>query len=64
MNALPDDVARESVLLVLRKSLGSTGICRFFALPEAERRLRYLGPGEVMMDAGIDDLLAGSPCVP
>ncbi len=30
VNALPDDVARESVLLVLRKSLGSTGICRFF----------------------------------
>jgi len=58
LNYLPDDVARESVLLLFRNSAGHTKAVRLFDLPSTQNKLRLLGPGEVFVDTNLEALPA------
>lgn len=56
MNYLPDDVARDAVLLLFRNSVGHTKVVRLFDLPSTGKKLRLLGPGEVYVDTRLNEL--------
>ena len=56
LNYLPDDVAREAVLLLFRNSQGHTKVVRLFDLPTPSHKLTLLGPGEVFVDTNLVDL--------
>jgi predicted ATPase len=58
LNWLPDDVAREAVILLYRTANGSTKAVRMFDLPAAATRLGVLGPGEVFVDVDLEELAA------
>lgn len=58
MNYLPDEVAREAVLLLFRNAAGHTKVVRLFDLPSTQKKLRLLGPGEVYVDTRLDELPA------
>ena len=60
---MQEDIAIESTLLVYRKQDGTTGIRRFFEIPEVSERLSYLSPGEVFLDVDIDDVLIDAELV-
>lgn len=53
LNYLPDEVAKESVILLYRDAAGATRSVRFFDLPSAQERLEFLGPGEVFVDVDL-----------
>lgn len=57
INYMQNPVAIESTLLVYKESDGTTGITRFFEIPEVRERLDYLSPGEVFLDVNIDEVL-------
>lgn len=63
INYMQEDIAIESTLLVYRKQDGTTGIRRFFEIPEVSERLSYLSPGEVFLDVDIDDVLIDAELV-
>lgn len=63
INYMQEDIAIESTLLVYRKQDGTTGIRRFFEIPEVSERLSYLSPGEVFLDVDIDDVLIDTELV-
>lgn len=50
LNFLPDEIARQAVVLLYRTPEGKTRAVRFFDLPEPSLKLRLLGPGEVFVD--------------
>jgi len=58
LNYLPDDVAKESVLLLYRNNAGHTKVVRLFDLPSTQKKLALLGPGEVFVDTNLDELPA------
>ena len=58
LNYLPDEVAKESVLLVYRNNAGHTKVARLFDLPSTQRKLSLLGPGEVFVDTNLEALPA------
>ena len=58
LNYLPDDVAKESVLLLYRNNLGHTKAVRLFDLPSTQKKLALLGPGEVFVDTNLEALPA------
>jgi len=58
LNYLPDDVARQSVVLLYRNPLGHTKAARLFDLPSTRRKLALLGPGEVYVDTRLEELPA------
>ncbi len=58
LNYLPDDVARESVLLLFRNTAGHTQVIRLFDLPSTQKKLKLLGPGEVFVDTHLEALPA------
>ncbi|CAK0782350.1 AAA family ATPase [Gammaproteobacteria bacterium] len=53
LNYLPDEVARQSVVLLYRTSEGKSRAVRFFDLPEPKHKLQLLGPGEVFVDTDL-----------
>jgi predicted ATPase len=57
LNYIPDEVAKKSVILLYRSEQGQTRCMRFFDLPETERKLRALGPGEVFVDTKLGELV-------
>jgi len=57
LNYLPEDVAKEAVVLLYRNPAGHTKAVRLFDLPSASRKLGLLGPGEVYVDTSIADLV-------
>ena len=57
LNYLPDDVAKESVILLYRDSKGATKAKRFFDLPVPAEKLSSLGPGEVFVDTYLNDVV-------
>jgi hypothetical protein len=59
LNYIPDDVAREAVMLLYKQADGRTRCVRFFDLPEANEKLRALGPGEVFVDTKLENVAAG-----
>ena len=61
LNYIPDDVAREAVILLYKPADGRTRCVRFFDLPETQLKLRALGPGEVFVDTKLEDLVAHLP---
>jgi predicted ATPase len=61
LNYIPDEVAREAVILIYKPTDGRTQCVRFFDLPETQLKLRALGPGEVFVDTKLDDLVAHLP---
>lgn len=58
LNYLPDQVAKESVLLLYRNKAGHTKVVRLFDLPSTKKKLDLLGPGEVFVDTNLEDLPA------
>ena len=50
LNYLPDEVAKEAVILLYRTDDGIARSVRYFDLPSAKRKLDLLGPGEVFVD--------------
>jgi len=58
LNYLPDEVAREAVLLLFRNSAGHTKAVRLFDLPSTQKKLTLLGPGEVFVDTNLEALPA------
>ena len=58
LNYLDDDVARAGVILLYKTPDGRTHSQRYFDVPENERKLRALGPGEVFLDTSIEDLVS------
>ncbi|MBI5655521.1 MAG: AAA family ATPase [Geobacter sp.] len=57
LNYLPDEVAKESVILLYRDSRGATKARRFFDLPVPSKKLSSLGPGEVFVDTYLEDVV-------
>lgn len=57
LNYLPDDVARESVMLIYRTPKGYTQATPFFTIPAIARKLGLLGPGEVFVDTDLTALV-------
>lgn len=58
LNYLPDEVAKDSVLLVYRNKAGHTKVVRLFDLPSTQKKLALLGPGEVFVDTNLEELPA------
>ena len=61
LNYIPDEVAREAVILLYKPADGRTRCVRFFDLPETQFKLRALGPGEVFVDTKLEELVAHLP---
>ena len=57
LNYLPDNIAKESVVLLYKDQVGSTKATRFFDLPVTAKKLRTLGPGEVFADTYLEDVV-------
>ncbi|MBF0136457.1 MAG: AAA family ATPase [Magnetococcus sp. DMHC-1] len=57
LNFLPDDVAREGVILLYRTPQGITRARRYFDLPAPAEKLASLGPGEVYADTPLDEVV-------
>ncbi|MDR0306787.1 MAG: ATP-binding protein [Chitinispirillales bacterium] len=55
LNYLEDDVAKKSVRLLYKTKNGDTKSALYFDYPEAEKKLEFLGPGEVYTDTSISD---------
>jgi predicted ATPase len=53
LNYLPDDVAKESVILLYKTRNGFTQAMRYFDLPDTADKLKALGPGEVFVDTDL-----------
>jgi predicted ATPase len=58
LNYLPDEVAREAVVLLYRNAGGHTKAVRLFDLPSTQDKLKLLGPGEVFVSLRLEDLPA------
>ncbi len=58
LNFIPDEVALENVILIYKDNRGRTRSIRFFDLPGMMERLEFLGPGEVLIDNDLLDLIA------
>lgn len=56
LNYLPDEVARQAVVMLYRNADGHTRAVRFFDLPETNEKLELLGPGEVFVDSDLAQL--------
>lgn len=56
LNYLPDEVAKESVILLYKTREGFTRAVRYFDLPETMDKLKALGPGEVFVDTNLTAL--------
>lgn len=57
LNYLPDDIARESVILLYKNREGFTKAVRYFDLPDTANKLKILGPGEVFVDTDLTALV-------
>jgi hypothetical protein len=57
LNDLPDEVARESVLLLYKTPQGHPQATRFFHHPVIAQKLGLLGPGEVFVDTDLNALV-------
>lgn len=57
LNYLPDEVAKDAVILLYRDSRGATKATRFFDLPVAAKKLTAMGPGEVFVDTYLEDVV-------
>lgn len=57
LNYLPDEVAKNSVILLYRDAKGATKATRFFDLPVAAKKLNAMGPGEVFVDTYLEDVV-------
>ncbi|BDI06355.1 AAA family ATPase [Sphaerotilus microaerophilus] len=56
LNYLPDDVARQAVMLLYRNEQGHTQAARLFDLPSMQDKLGLLGPGEAYVDTDLSAL--------
>jgi predicted ATPase len=56
LNYLPDEVAKEAVVLLFRDGSGGTRSVRLFDLPSAREKLTFLGPGEVYVDLDLESI--------
>lgn len=57
LNFIPDEVALDAVLLLYKDVNGRTRCQRFFDIPNMRERLAALGPGEVLVDTNLTDLV-------
>lgn len=53
LNFLPDDVARNAVLLAYKTPAGETRIRRFFDVPRMAAKLQGMGPGDAFVDTDL-----------
>lgn len=57
LNYIPDEVAKESVIMLYKTRRGETRSARFFDLPGMQKKLKALGPGEVFVDTRLNELV-------
>jgi len=57
LNYLPDDVAKESVILLYKTRQGITRCKRYFDIPATAHKLKALAPGEVFVDTDLTTLV-------
>lgn len=57
LNYLPDEVAKESVILLYKTRQGITRCKRYFDIPDTANKLKALGPGEVFVDTDLTALV-------
>ena len=58
LNYLDDDLARRSVQFIYRTPQGESRIRHFFEIPRIGEKLRYMGPGEALVDTDLEQLSA------
>jgi hypothetical protein len=56
LNYLDDETARQSVILLYKKTNGQTAAVHLFRLPSALKKLECLAPGEAMVDLYLSDV--------
>jgi predicted ATPase len=56
LNYIPDEVAKEAVVLLYRTDDGQTKAARYFDAKLPSRKLGPMGPGEVFVDTPIEDV--------
>jgi energy-coupling factor transporter ATP-binding protein EcfA2 len=56
LNYLPDETAKEAVILLFRNNSGYTRSVRLFDLASTSEKLDFLGPGEVYVDSNLETL--------
>lgn len=57
LNYLPDEVAKEAVILLYKTKQGITRCKRYFDIPDMANKLKALGPGEVFVDTDLTALV-------
>lgn len=57
LNYLPDEVAKEAVILLYKTRQGITRCKRYFDIPDTANKLKALGPGEVFVDTDLTSLV-------
>ncbi len=56
LNYLSDEFVKDSVFLLYRDNEGGVCGCKFFGLPEVEKKFSYLNAGQVMADTDLLEL--------
>ena len=56
LNYLEDDIARNGVVYLYKNHIGATQSIRLFDIPSMEKKLEFMGPGEVFVDTDITKL--------
>jgi len=56
LNYLEDNIAKESVTLLYKRSDGRTQACKFFDIPSAAKKLSCLAAGDAMLDVSLSDI--------
>jgi predicted ATPase len=57
LNYMPDERAKESVVLIYKNPQGITCATRFCEIPKIAKKLSYMGPGDAMIDTDMEDLV-------
>lgn len=56
LNYLADDVAKKGVIHLYKNKRGATQSIRLFDIPSMEKKLQFMGPGEVFVDTDLTTL--------
>lgn len=56
LNYVDEKIARDAVVLMYRKDVGSSKAIKFFSLPSSREKLEFLGPGEAFLDSSSSEI--------
>lgn len=58
LNYIPDDIAKDAVVLLYRDQNGFTHAQKFFSIPDLKEQLEFMGPGQIMSQTDLIALAA------